>query len=265
MAVVALMTDYGSEDHYAAALKGVIFGVCPSATVVDVTHDVPPQDILRGALILHDVWACFPSGTIFLAVVDPGVGTDRGILLGRYGGRFVVAPDNGLVAWVHHAQKPDLLYAVENHRYFRTPVSSTFHGRDIMAPVSAHLAAGVAPEAFGPPLSQPVLLDGPWAAEEVAEAKRKTIRGRVLYVDRFGTLVTNILQKRVLDRGEPRQSPRVWVNDECVGAIRSTFSDVAEGEIVALIGGGGRLEVAVNRGRAADRFGPAESLTVIVR
>lgn len=260
MPIVALTTDFGTRDHYVGAVKGVILAIAPQATVVDVTHDVEPHNILHGAFVLRRVWPYFPVGTIHLAVVDPGVGTGRRIILGQYAGRFVVAPDNGLITLVHRDYPPEAMHVVENRRYFAADLSSTFHGRDIMAPAAAHLAAGVKPKEFGRVTDRLEMLPVAHRAVTAGGA----VRGVVLYVDRFGTLVTNIGADQIgvrPDAGDPRM---VCVNGVCIGSIRTTFADVAPGEPLALMGSAGLLEIAVNRGRAVDRFGPADGIRVEV-
>ena len=261
MPVVTLITDYGTQDYYAGALKGVILGITPEAVVVDITHDVEPHNVWHGALVLRQTWSWYPPGTIHLVVVDPGVGTDRRILLGRYGGRYVVAPDNGLVTFVHRDVRVEALHAVENRAYFLPEVWPTFHGRDIMAPVAAHLAGGVGPAEFGPALGVPQLLP----VEYEAESTESTVHGRAVYADRFGTLVTNIHQDQVMALSSPGNVPEVLVNGTSIGPVRSTFSDVAPGEPLALVGGARLLEIAVNQGRAVDRFGPAWDVRVDVQ
>ena len=261
MPIVTLITDYGTQDYYAGALKGVILGIAPGARIVDITHEVEPHNILHGALVLRQVWPWYPPGTIHLVVVDPGVGTKRDILLGRYGGRFVVAPDNGLVTFIHHDLPVETLHVVENRGYFLPEISTTFHGRDIMAPVVAHLANGVIPGKFGRPLGTPVLL--PVAHE--AEIVGRTIRGRGLYVDRFGTLVTNIHGDQVTTLRAGGHTAEVLVNGTSIGPVRGAFSDVAPGDPLAFVGGAGMLEIAVNQGRAVDRFGPLRDLRVDLR
>ena len=260
MPVVTLITDYGQSDHYVGALKGVILSIAPSVRIVDITHEIPPHGIQQGAFVLRQIHSLYPPDTVHLVVVDPGVGSSRRILLARYDGRYVVAPDNGLLTFVHRDLPTEAMYVVEDRRYFRLTVSSTFHGRDIMAPVAAHLAQGETPRLFGRLTDRIELL----AIPHEAEFDGHVLRGRVLYVDRFGTLVTNIGRDQLVAVQGTGVVPEVRVGDVWVGPIRSTFSDVPPGEPVALIGGCGLVEVAVNRGRAIDRFGPAEAAQVEV-
>ncbi len=261
MAIVTLITDYGTRDYYVGAVKGVILGIAPDVRVVDVTHDIEPHNILHGAFILRHIWPWYPPGTIHVVVVDPGVGSDRRIILGRYAGRYAVAPDNGLITLVHRDIPAEAVHVVENRRYFMPEPAATFHGRDIMAPVAAHLARGVKPVEFGGATDRLEVLP----VAHRAEATRRGLSGRVLYRDRFGTLVTNVGQDQLVG---PQGSQRQWevlVNGTSIGQVRSTFADVPSGDAVAVIGSTGLLEIAVNQGSAAERFGPPESVRVEVR
>ncbi len=261
MPIVTLITDFGTRDYYVAALKGVILGIAPDVRLVDLTHEVEPHNILHGAFILRHVWPWYPAGTIHLAIVDPGVGSERRIILAEYAGRYVIAPDNGLVTLLHREMPAEAMFVVENRRYFRAELSATFQGRDIMAPVAAHLAGGVSPKEVGRVTDGPEMLP----VADRAQSSDRGLTGQVLYVDRFGTLVTNVRAEQL---EEPRGSSRGWevfVNDTSVGPIRSTFADVSQGDPVALVGSCGLLEIAVNQGRAVDRFGPPDSATIEVR
>lgn len=261
MPIITLLTDYGLRDHYVGELKGVILTIAPKAQIVDITHDIEPFSVRQGAFVLQRIWALYPAGTVHLVVVDPGVGSDRRIILGQYAGRLVVAPDNGLVTWVHREHEAEAMFVVEDRRYFLPQISSTFHGRDIMAPVAAHLANGVPPRAFGRVTDRLEMLPIPHRAE----AMDRGWLGSVIYVDRFGTMVTNIREEQLrTSRGEPRLWD-VLVNGTSIGPIRSAFCEVATASALALIGGSGFLEIAVNQGSAAQRFAPTENVRVEVR
>jgi S-adenosylmethionine hydrolase len=261
MPVITLTTDYGTRDSYIGELKGVILSLASSVQMVDITHDIEPHNVLHGAFILRRIWPWYPRGTIHVAVVDPGVGSDRRIIIGQYAGQYLVAPDNGLVTLVHRETPAEAMYVVENRRYFMPQLSSTFHGRDIMAPVAAHLANGVSPKECGRATDHLEILPVAHRAESTADG----LAGAVLYVDRFGTLVTNIDQEQVAGLGGSRRAAEVLVDGESIGPIRSAFCDVPEGSPVALIGSGGTLEVAINRGSAAERFGGNAVVRVQVR
>lgn len=258
MAIITLLTDYGTGDGYVAALKGVIAGIAPDARVVDITHEVPPYDVAHAAFVLGQVWRWFPAGTIHVAVVDPGVGSARRILLGEFAGRFAVAPDNGLLTFVHHDHPTGRVWSVENTRYFLPDISSTFHGRDILAPVAAHLAMGVTGSSVGPATDQLERLPIPPRAERHAGG----LRGQVVHVDRFGTLVSNIHQDQLPKADGDRDRLQVTIDGTPIGSIRKSFHEVPVGEPLAMVGGSGFLEIAVNQGRAVERFGA--SVTILV-
>ena len=260
MSIVTLITDYGSSDYYVGAMKGVIIALAPDARLIDITHDIQPHQVLPAAFVLRQIWSSYPPGTIHLTVVDPGVGTGRRIILGCYDERYVIAPDNGLLTLVHRDLPAEGLYVVEDRRFFASELSSTFHGRDIMAPVAAHLANGVDPCEFGRMTDRLEMLPVHHEAERTDEG----LRGSMLYVDRFGTMVTNIHQDQIVGLPAPRGACEVCVNGVPIGPVRSTFCDVDEGEPVAVIGSCGLLEIAVNRGSAVNRFGPADVARVDV-
>ncbi len=261
MPIIALTTDFGARDYYVAAMKGVILGLAPTATIVDVTHEIEPHNVQHGAVVIRQVWPWFPEETIYLAVVDPGVGTDRRILLAKYAGRYVIAPDNGLVTFLHREFAAEGMYLVENRRYFLGELSSTFHGRDILAPVAAHLANGVKPGEFGPLTDRVEFLNIAHQAERLGDR----LVGCVLSVDRFGTLVTNVRQDQLAGLQWPQRAVEVLVNGTLIGPIRATFGDVPKGDPVAMIGSGGYLEIAVNQGRAVERFGSPAPVQIEIR
>lgn len=261
MAIISLLTDYATRDGYVAALKGVIAGIAPEAQVVDITHEVPPYGVAHAAFVLGQVWRWFPLGTIHVAVVDPGVGSARRILLGEFAGQFALAPDNGLLTFVHHDHPPGRLWSVENADYSLPESSPTFHGRDILAPVAAHLALGVDPSSVGPATDDLERLPIPPRAERHAGGWR----GQVIHVDRFGTLVSNIHRDQLPKAGGDRDRLQATVDGTAIGPVRRSFHEVPVGEPLALLGGSGFLEVAVNQGRAVERFDPGLATRVEVR
>src|SRR5689334_23562348 len=190
--VIALLTDFGTRDHYAGTMKGVALGICPDATLVDITHEVPAHDVLAGALELAAAYKYFPSGTIFLVVVDPGVGSARRGIAADTGDYRFVAPDNGVLTVVLKETPPKRVVELTERRYARPTVSRTFEGRDRFAPAAAWLGKGIQLSALGRPVSEIHKLDIP-----VPEAAAGVLRGVVLRVDRFGNLVTNIDRKAI--------------------------------------------------------------------
>jgi S-adenosyl-L-methionine hydrolase (adenosine-forming) len=249
MAIITLTTDFGTGSHYVAAMKGVILSICPAATIVDIAHDVPPQDVRRAALLLDDAADWFPAETIHVAVVDPGVGTDRAIVYARIGPQQFIAPDNGLLSRLAARRSPTQLIRLSDPQYWLEHVSTTFHGRDIMAPVAARLALGFDPARLGPPLDRLTMLD--WPAARAAAAR---IDGTVIEIDAFGNLITNITSDMLAGRVTDRRACVVCNIYETWG-IHHAYAEQPSGTLVALIGSSGRLELALVGDNAARRLG----------
>ncbi|HET9318076.1 MAG TPA: SAM-dependent chlorinase/fluorinase [Vicinamibacteria bacterium] len=265
MPVVALLTDFGSQDHYVGAMKGAILTVCPEATLVDLAHEIPAHDVTAGALALASAWRDFPAQTVFVAVVDPGVGSSRrGLALAAGGYRFV-GPDNGLLSLVMaEADGPQALHRIANRALTREAVSATFHARDVFGPVAAHLARGLEVAEVGPAIDDPVRLVQP-VLREVGPGEWEAT---VVHVDRFGNLITNLLRRdldRVLATVENDFRDLVVVVEGEILPLARTYADVPEGEGCALVGSSGRLEVAVHRGNAARQLGAGTGAPVRVR
>jgi len=252
--LITLTTDFGTRDAYVGAMKGVIASIAPKARVIDVSHEVPPQQILFGAFVLHGVWAYYPEGTIHVAVVDPGVGSNRSIILARYAGRYLIAPDNGLATMVHRHFPIEEAYVVENRSLFLPRPSSTFHGRDIMAPVAAHLANGLKPARVGRACERIELLP----IEFRGTVKNDGVHGRVIYVDRFGNLVTNVRLDDLGPLQRIRNSLHVHVDGRDIGPLRHAYHEVKPATPLALVGSSGFIEIAVNCGSAVGQF-PADA------
>ena len=249
---IAILTDFGLQDTYVGVMKGVIAGIAPSVPVLDLSHGVPPQQVLVGALWLDGAISYFPAGTTFLCVVDPGVGSDRKVLAARLGRWTVVAPDNGLVSVAARRHGLGECVSVEAPEYRLPSPSSTFHGRDIMAPAAAHLALGLAIARLGPPLRHPVELALP-----VPVQRGRTLEGAVLYLDHFGNAVTSIPGR------ECPAGSRVRVEGWTLPLSR-TYSQVEPGRPLALVGSTGYLEISVNGGSAAESMGLGPGTAVSV-
>lgn len=260
MKIIAFITDFGTHDHYVGAMKGAILTIAPKAQIVDISHDIERHNIAHGALVLHQCLQSFPPETVFVAVIDPGVGTDRGLFAARYADRVVVAPDNGLVSFVHGEWPLQAMHALENDNYFASTVSSTFHGRDVMAPVAAHLANGVELEALGRSIEQPTLLP---VALRAVESERALL-GEVVCVDAFGTLITNIRAEQLDGLNISQDLMIVSAGTRKVGSVRNTYHDVPVGKCLALVGSTGLLEIAVNQGRADEYLGFEDEMDVVV-
>jgi S-adenosylmethionine hydrolase len=258
MAIITLTTDFGNGSPYVAAMKGVILGIDPAATIVDLTHGVPPQDIRQGAIALADVARHFPPGTIHVAVVDPGVGTRRAVVYARCGRQQYVLPDNGLLSLAARRDPPSLIVELAEPKYWREEVSPTFHGRDIMAPAAAHVSKGLDPAKLGSTRRQ--LIDFDWPQVEKTAGR---IVGSVLAVDTFGNLLTDITSEHLRDIRDPQAVVVRCGPGETRGLVAAFGVRPAE-ELVALVGSAGRLELAVVNGSAANWLAAAvgDSVTI---
>jgi hypothetical protein len=243
--VIALLTDFGLRDHYVGAMKGVMLGICPEATLVDISHDVPPHDVMAGALELAAAYRFFPADTIFLVVVDPGVGSARRGLATEAGDYRFVAPDNGVLTPVIDEHHPRRVVELSERRYARPTVSRTFEGRDRFAPAAAWLAKGIELTALGRPAANVHRLEIP-----VPEADAEGIAGQVLRVDRFGNLITNI-DRRTFEKLAGGGAVDIRIGPDAVSKLVSTYADGASGELCALFGSTDHLEIAVNGASAA--------------
>jgi hypothetical protein len=239
-------------------MKGVILSVNSAATIVDISHAVPAQDITRGALVLEDTTPWFPADTIHVAVVDPGVGTGRSILYARIGLQQYIAPDNGLLSRLMARTKASMVLRLTEAEYWLPKVSYTFHGRDIMAPVAAHLSRGLDPRKLGPAAGQLDLLDLP-----LPQVVDERIRGEVILIDSFGNLVTNISYDLLAGKPNDNRACVVCGIYETFG-IYHTYGEQAPGMLVALIGSAGRLELAISGDNAAARMGVSVGTPVVV-
>ncbi len=256
--IVTLLTDFGLADAYAGVMKGVILGIAPEVTAVDLCHEVPPQDVQAGAFLLMASYAYFPAGTIHLAVVDPGVGTERQIVAVRAGDRYFVGPDNGLLRWaVDRAGGAAALVGVENPDYRLSQVSTTFHGRDVMAAAAAHLAKGVPLDALGPAVPR-------LAGEPFPEPERKggALAGRVIYVDRYGNCITNLPSPDLPD-GAASLPEKVEAAGHRLPLFR-TYGHSPPGRALAVTGSAGFVELAVRNGNAARDLGLGVGAEVVV-
>lgn len=248
MSIITLLTDFGSADHYVAAMKGVILQTAPKAVLVDITHTVAPQNLLQAAFILRQTFEYFPAGTIHVAVVDPGVGTARSVIAAKYSGQFVLAPDNGLISLIHADFPLEELRLVQNTSLFRRGVSATFHGRDLFAPVAGHLSKTGRLTEVGPPTNKLALLSLPIAA--VAPDGR--IVGQIAYIDTFGNATTNITRQDLERAAKRRSNLTTKVGAHDIGPLRATYGDVPSGAALVVIGSATMLEIAVNHGSAAQ-------------
>jgi len=252
MAVITMLTDFGTRDPYVGIMKGVILGLDPEARIVDLSHEVEAGDLVGGGFVLAEAWHWFPRGTIHLAVVDPGVGTDRKPLLAQADGHYFVGPDNGLFTAALDAAREVFVRELAEAAYRLEPVSQTFHGRDIFAPAAAWLSRGISCRRMGPPLNSPVRAS--WLPELVRE-RGGVLRGAVVHVDSFGNVITNI-SRAFLEGVRRGVVPLVleWTGGRSTRLVE-TYAEAPADEPVLLFGSSGYLEIAVNRGNAAERTG----------
>ncbi|HEY4481953.1 MAG TPA: SAM-dependent chlorinase/fluorinase [Candidatus Brocadiaceae bacterium] len=275
--VITLLTDFGNQDAYVGIMKGVIAGINPFANIVDICHNVPPQDIFSGAYLLYTSYKYFPKKTIHVAVVDPGVGSRRDIVCVETKDYFFLVPDNGLLSFIVQEEKPKNIIRVTNNKYFLPLPSSTFHGRDVFAPVAAHLSLGVKPQQLGIKINQLEQLDIP----KPVRKKTGQVEGQIIYIDRFGNLITNITKEHLVKGVEGQKSEdrsqklenrikqrkttlkelfslcntiETVIGRKKVVGLSNTYLDVNAGEPLVLFGSAGFLEISINQGNAQKYF-----------
>lgn len=261
--IVTLLTDFGEQDHYVAAMKGVMLSINPNLLFVDITHQIPPQDIQSGAFSLGQAYAYFPGETIHVAVVDPGVGTERKALVARAGEQFFVAPDNGILSYVLDKEPEARVYEVTADHYFRKPISATFQGRDVFAPVAGWLSRDIHLDQFGPQYDQPVRLTVP----RLAKLKGNLIQAAVLAVDRFGNLITNLTPADLPPFWAPGGKPcKLLAAQREITAFHKTFAEGHPGELFVVPGSTGYLEIVIRNGSAAAtlNLGPGAMIGVVM-
>lgn len=248
MTIVSLLTDFGIEDEYVGVMKAVILSINPTAVTVDLTHQIPPQNIFHAAQVISASYRFFPGKSIHVIVVDPGVGSERAILAYEKRGHIFIAPDNGVLTLLVEETGEDRIYLVQNPDYFLNPVSRTFHGRDIFAPVAAYLSKGVAIERLGPMLGTDKIMRLAIPKAFVDEAG--AIVGNIVSTDHFGNLITNI-DLKLLDRyGIRPKNAVIALGDVKLEGIHNHYSSVSPGIALAVIGSRGVIEIAVNQGNA---------------
>jgi hypothetical protein len=245
--IVTLTTDFGTADWFVGTMKGVILSIAPRAKIVDITHEIPGGDIRAGAFALAASYRFFPRKAIHIAVVDPGVGSRRTAIAVQTADYFFIGPDNGVLSLALAKERIKSIHRLTNKKFFLQPVRQTFHGRDVFAPVAAHLSEGVALRKFGPEQKYFTRLD--WSGPR---QNRGTIQGEVVYIDRFGNAITNITGE-LLAQLKP-SSLRVFVQQKRLCPVKDFYQAVPVGKAVGVIGSSGFLEIAVNGGSAAQEF-----------
>ena len=285
--VITLLTDFGNQDAYVGIMKGVIAGINPFANIVDICHNVPPQDIFGGAYLLYSSYKYFPRKTIHVAVVDPGVGSRRDIVCVETKDCFFLVPDNGILGFIIQNEKPKSIFRVTNNKYFLPSPSNTFHGRDVFAPVAAHLSLGVKPQQLGIKIDQLEQLNIP----KPVRKKTGRVEGQIIYIDRFGNLITNIKKEYLIkgvggqeseDRSQKLENRikqrkttlkelfslcntiETVIGKKKIMGLSETYTDVKPGEPLVLFGSAGFLEVSVNQGNAQRYFKADKGSKIII-
>lgn len=248
MKTIAILTDFGLDDNFVGVMKGVILGINPYVNLVDITHSIEPQNIRQAAFLLKTSFRYFPAGTIFLVVVDPGVGSERNALVVRTKNYFFVSPDNGVLSPAVNNDGRREIIRITNERYFIKPVSTTFHGRDIFSPVAAYLSKGENIKNFGPQIKimKKLIIPEPTPG-------KNTLRGEVIYIDRFGNLVSNIERKH-LGLGQSGKNIAIEINNKSINSISGAYHEIGPGKPLAIFGSSGFLEISVDCGSAQKYF-----------
>lgn len=258
--IITLLTDFGSQDYFVGAMKGVILSINPKAEIIDITHEIPPQDVEAAAFNLLACYRNFPAGTIHVAVVDPGVGSKRQAIVIECGDQVFVGPDNGLFSWICEREGNFAARNLNNETFFRKPVSATFHGRDVFAPVAASLSRGIAVEHLGESVADIVRLDSfrPKFLDE------NTIAGRIIHIDRFGNCVTNVTPADLSARGVA-SAWTVSFNNHEVSSFQRFFSEGASNELFCLAGSAGFFELSERNASAAQTLNAQRGQPVIFK
>jgi S-adenosyl-L-methionine hydrolase (adenosine-forming) len=257
--IITLTTDYGTSDHFVGAMKGVILNVNPEATIVDLTHGVIAHDILDGALTIGRTYKFFPPRTIHVVVVDPGVGTERRPILVAGDTHYFVAPDNGVLSIIFDQSETIHAWHITSEHYFLHPVSNTFHGRDIFAPVAGWLSKSWQTASFGEEITDYVRFSVP-----KPKTQGTKVKGVVLRVDHFGNLITNVTPEDVPALVAPDGNVTIRAGNGEIKKVCSTFAEGAAGEPIGIVGSSGYLEISVNKGNAAKMLGAARGSEVTV-
>lgn len=258
MPIITLLTDFGQQDGFVGTMKGVILNICPEATLVDLSHDISPQNIEEAAFVLRNAYAYFPAGTVHVVVVDPGVGSDRQAIIAKTSEFTFVGPDNGVFSYIYRLTSDVRVTAITNRTYMLAELSRTFHGRDIFAPAAAHLANGVKTEVFGTQWLDFVKGHVPEPA-----VHGDHIEGHVLHIDRFGNIITNITEA-TFTAMTSQKVYSIHLGACTFDRVCASYADVVVGQPLAILSSAGLLEVAVNSGHAAGQLGVERGDTVVV-
>ena len=257
--IITLITDFGEASGYVGIMKGVILSINPQCHIIDITHHISPQDREEAAFVLKSVYPFFPQDTIHLVVVDPGVGSARKPIIVESSRNLFVGPDNGVFSFIFLEDPPKGVWEITNDRYFLSPVSPTFHGRDIFAPIAAHLSSGMSPHELGKELKDPVKLEG-----LEPEVDQDMLKGRIVFIDHFGNLVSNISHK-LFTRVVGENPFQITVGNRVLRRIYPTYSDAEDGEVLALFGSSQQLEISVRNGNCQRLLNVSKGFQVSVQ
>jgi S-adenosylmethionine hydrolase len=258
--IIALLTDFGTHDWYVGLVKGVIFGVNPEVRIVDISHSVPRHSVTSACFALLASYRYFPEGTVFVVIVDPGVGGRRRIVCAQIAARLFLAPDNGVLTSVISKEGCQKMVIVENHEFFLAEVSPTFHGRDIFAPVAGHLSRGLPMERLGPETEEFQRIELP-----APEVRQDSILASVQWVDSFGNLITDCPRESVNDLKTRWGAVVVQLKEGLEAAVQETYESVGRGESLGVIGSSGYLEVSVREGNASRMLGLTIGDRIVVK
>lgn len=251
--IITLTTDFGKNENYIAVMKGVILSINPKAQIIDITHSISPYNIKEGAFILSCVYGYFPKGTVHVVVVDPGVGSSRKALAIQTSNYYFLAPDNGVLSYAIEKEKIQKIISLENKKYFLKKISSTFHGRDIFAPVAAHIALGVNIAKMGKAISE--IKKIPFPLVRINKTKKEIImEGEIVFTDSFGNMISNI-SKDIFVKSFNCKQVKVFAGKNLIGDIKKSYSDVPKGRALAIWGSYEYLEISIREGSAFRKFG----------
>ena len=254
MPVISILSDFGTDDEYVGVMKGVMLSICPSVSIVDITHRIGPQDIRQAAYLIPSYYHFFPEGTVHIVVVDPGVGSQRSILAVNHRKHFFIAPDNGVLTLLLNAEKSDTIIRIDNSDYFLKPLSATFHGRDIFAALGANLSCGTKLDALGSRIDAKDMVRLQDLRCRISQAGE--LIGKIVSIDRFGNLITNIdsISLAAFCQTSTLKHPQIHIGAFVISGLSGTYADAAPKAPLALIGSRNYLEIAVNGGNAKNKL-----------
>jgi hypothetical protein len=259
MQTIAILTDFGLDDNFVGVMKGVIIKINPRVRIVDISHNIAFHDIAQAAFLLRTSYKYFPSQTIFLVVVDPGVGSKRAAIIVRSKNYFFVGPDNGVLSLAAYADGIRKVVKIKNERYYLKPYSNTFHGRDIFAPTAAYLAKGVSIDSFGSKLNSITKID-----ISLPKIRKNILQGKIIYIDRFGNLITNITEELFKHFTKDKQFI-IKINKENIKSIVNSYQAVEPAKPLAIFGSFGFLEISLNKGNAKKYFRAKRNLAIDIQ